>query len=147
MFYKQLCDLATGWCISNLDGGCLSAAYFQKKISYGGCLFLNYLLQTWQYYLVFSDQQEISTTLPTLFYKSALIIERVKNQKIDIEIHQFKSSLLLHELFNRNEIQLIFGCLENYHKLLIGFRVKGYSCLFFEEISTSWKMVACKSCL
>ena len=96
---------------------------------------------------VFSDQQEISTILPTLFYKSTLIIERVKNQYIEIEIHQYKSSLLLHELFNRNGIQLIFGCLENFHKLLIDFRVKGYSCLFFEEISTSWKIVAYKSCL
>ena len=38
MFYKQLCDLATGWCISNPDGGCLTVAYFQKKFSYGGCL-------------------------------------------------------------------------------------------------------------
>ena len=96
---------------------------------------------------VFSDQQEISTILPTLFYKSTLIIERVKNQYIEIEIHQYKSSLLLHELFNRNGIQLIFGCLENFHKLLIDFRVKGYSCLFFEEISSGWKMVAYKSCL
>ena len=68
---------------------------------------------------VFSDQQEISTILPTLFYKSTLIIERVKNQYIEIEIHQYKSSLLLHELFNRNGIQLIFGCLENYHKVLM----------------------------
>ena len=80
---------------------------------------------------VFSDQQEISTILPTLFYKSTLINERVKNQKIEIEIHQYKSSLLLHELFNRNGIQLIFGCLENYYKLLNAFRVKRYSCLFF----------------
>ena len=99
-------------------------------------------------FTVFSDQQEISTIiLPTLFYKSTLINERVKNQKIEIEIHQYKSSLLLHELFNRNGIQLIFGCLENFHKLLIDFRVKGYSCLFFEEISSGWKMVAYKSCL
>ena len=96
---------------------------------------------------VFSDQQEISTILPTLFYKSTLINERVKNQKIEIEIHQYKSSLLLHELFNRNGIQLIFGCLENFHKLLIDFRVKGYSCLFFGEMSSGWKMVAYKSCL
>ena len=96
---------------------------------------------------VFSDQQEISTILPTLFYKSTLIIERVKNQYIEIEIHQYKSSLLLHELFDRNEIQIISGSLENYYKLLNAFRVKGYSCLFFEEILTGWKMVAYKSCL
>ena len=96
---------------------------------------------------VFSDQQEISTILPTLFFKSTLINERVKNRKIEIEIHQYKSLLLLHELLNRNEIQLIIGCLENYYKLLNALRVKGYSCLFFEEISTGWKMVAYKSCL
>ena len=82
---------------------------------------------------VFSDQQEISTILPTLFYKSTLINERVKNQKIEIEIHQYKSSLLLHELLNRNEIQLIFGCLENYHKLLIDSRVKGYIAYFLKK--------------
>ena len=84
----------------------------------------------------FSDQQEISTILPTLFFKSTLINERVKNRKIEIEIHQYKSLLLLHELLNRNEIQLIIGCLENYYKLLNALRVKGYSCLFFEKIST-----------
>ena len=37
---------------------------------------------------IFSDQQEISTILQTLFYKSTLINERVKNQNIEIEIHQ-----------------------------------------------------------
>ena len=56
-------------------------------------------------FTVFSDQQEISAILPTLFYKSTLINERVKSQIIEIEIHQYKSSLLLHELFNRNESQ------------------------------------------
>ena len=71
----------------------------------------------------------------------------MKNQKIEIESHQYKTLLLLHESFYRNEIQLIFGGLEIFFKLLNGFRVKGYSCLFFEEISTGWKMVAYKSWL
>ena len=88
---------------------------------------------------VFSDQQEISTILPTLFYKSTLIIERVKNQYIEIEIHQYKSSLLLHKLFNRNEIQLIFGCLENYHKLLIDLESRGTVAYFLKKFQAVGK--------
>ena len=43
----------------------------------------------------------------------------------------------MHKLLNRNGIQPFLGCLANYHELLNDFRVKGCSCLFFEEISTS----------
>ena len=56
MFYKQLCDWTTGWCISKPDGGCLSVAYFQKKNSYGGCLFLNYRLsKLWQFIEIYKN--------------------------------------------------------------------------------------------
>ena len=56
MFYKQLCDWTTGWCISKPDGGCLSVAYFQKKNSYGGCLFLNYRLsKLWQFIDIYKN--------------------------------------------------------------------------------------------
>ena len=89
---------------------------------------------------VFWDQQEIFNILPTLIYKSTLMNESVKNQKIKLTcnlIHQY--ILLLDELINRMETQLVFGCLANYHKLLNDCWVKGYSCLFFEEIQQDWK--------
>jgi hypothetical protein len=53
----------------------------------------------------------------------------------------------MYKSLNRNGIQPFLGCLENYHELLNDFRVKGWSCLFFEEMSTGRKIVAYKSCL
>ena len=53
----------------------------------------------------------------------------------------------MHKSLNRNGIQPFLGCLANYHELLNDFRVKGWSCLFFEEMSTGRKIVAYKSCL
>ena len=54
MLYKQLCDWTTSWCISK--PGCLSVAYFQKKNSYGGCLFLNYRLsKLWQFIEIYKN--------------------------------------------------------------------------------------------
>ena len=96
------------------------------------------------------ELQDLSTISPSISPKQPWLMKVWKNSKIKIPCnltYQYQSSPKMHKLLNRNKIKPVLGCLANCHELLNDFRVKGWSCLSFEEISTSRKMVAYKCCL